>query len=1206
MYLSKLQLLGFKSFPEKTELVFDRGITSVVGPNGCGKTNLLDAIRWVLGESRMSVLRGSKLEEIIFAGTRDFKPLGMAEVSLLFDNQDHTIPSGYDQISVTRRLFRSGDSEFLINRTPCRLKDITEMFLDTGLGSSAYSVIEQSMVDVLLSDKTEDRRFLFEEAAGITKYKQRKRQALRKLEATDADLLRLQDVLAEVETQVRSLKRQVSKAERHRDLTDEIKRIGISLSSAEWNALEAKRSELAKQVEELRIKSEGNSARLKELELQREKVALEKTDLEKKARDIQEQLEKAVEECHILESEISVLKEKDRNAVESFKRSESEIENLERRRKSLESEITENRTRQDEFQDKVSQTNERLVEIEEELEKRFSELTALQQELESRQADLDSATADLAGRRESQLSLDLRYDADNAKLQEVVSEIESLESEEKKLAVEHEAGLNEARIVGDKLDSGREDSKRLEENLDSIDSKLAERQDGKRQTEAELERVAAKLEFLDKVIADYEGYSGGASVIGKLKGEIPGIHDTVANVIESDRSHSALVQAVLGDLAAYFIVDDDHAASAIHDRVVKEKLGRVGVIVRNRVMEKPVEDSQAAPPDCTPVRNLVRSDDVFAPVLDFLFDGHFIANSKSGELAAEYETVSFWEEDGRLIGSGGRIQASGSQEVVLVGRMAERDRFSETKSLLSDNLTSTANEIQRLAEDRKGIVESISVKRSELSNLQGELTQLSIKNSNREYELSNVRSRLAEKQRIRDALHTGISSISEDKSRLGDEVQALAERRTKLESEVGVIKLRTRDAEEAFSKTDKDASSIKMELISLEGQLDTLRTNGSRLAELLDDVAENVVTRETLQSEYLRTAAECKRLISETEETLHEKYKLEEEKRVESVSVSTQVAEVASGITEYDRELKTVRVEGSEILEQIHQIELDRSNNRSRIDALLADSSEKYDFDPATSSLHVKLTPEQRVEMSEELGDLKRKRDSLGPVNMLALDEYEEQSKRFEFLSAQVRDLNTAKDDLKSTITKINTTARKHFLDTLEEVQRNFSSIFEELFQGGEAEVKLEEGVDPLEANIVIKARPRGKKILSIQQLSGGERALTSISLLFALYLVKPSPFCILDEVDAPLDDANIGRFLKMIRRFSESTQFVIITHNKLTMEAADILYGVTMRHPGVSQIVSVNLKDGQDVEDVLEGKSTEEPADVESEAEPEFVETEK
>ena len=308
MYLSRMHLLGFKSFPEKTELKFDKGITSIVGPNGCGKTNLLDALRWVLGETRMSVLRGSRLEEIIFAGTRDLKPLGMAEVSLTFDNHDRVIPSDYNEINITRRLFRSGDSEFLINRTPCRLKDITEMILDTGLGPGAYSVIEQSMVDVLVSEKAEDRRILFEEAAGITKYKQRKNAAIRKLDATESDLLRLQDVLTEVHSQVGMLKRQVSKAERHRELSDDIKRIGVSLSSAEWNRLSDGEKELKSRLDDLKTESDAHSSKLGEMELKREQAMLEKTELDQFVRKLQTDLSEAVAECHRLENELSVLK----------------------------------------------------------------------------------------------------------------------------------------------------------------------------------------------------------------------------------------------------------------------------------------------------------------------------------------------------------------------------------------------------------------------------------------------------------------------------------------------------------------------------------------------------------------------------------------------------------------------------------------------------------------------------------------------------------------------------------------------------------------------------------------------------------------------------------------------------------------------------------------------------------------------------------
>jgi chromosome segregation protein len=425
---------------------------------------------------------------------------------------------------------------------------------------------------------------------------------------------------------------------------------------------------------------------------------------------------------------------------------------------------------------------------------------------------------------------------------------------------------------------------------------------------------------------------------------------------------------------------------------------------------------------------------------------------------------------------------------------------------------------------------------------------------------------------------------------LTKEVDDLQESRSRIESELTDIRSKLRVAEDDYTTSDKDNSRLKLELVGLEGRLSTLRSNRGRFDELKNDILETIGSRTGQQSELLTISAESKRTVREHEAELKSEYARTEEKRAETVRISTAVSELDAKIKKMDEELKVLRREETATLEKTHELDLELSSVRSRKSNLIEDSVEHYEFDPSTSSLEVKLSDDQLADLSEQLATLRRRLDGLGPVNMLALDEYDEQSKRYHFLSEQLADLTTAKEDLKSTISKINTTAKRLFTETLESVRSNFQDVFKELFEGGSADVRLEEGVDPLEANIIITARPRGKKILSIQQLSGGERALTSISLLFSLYLVKPSPFCILDEVDAPLDDANIARFLKMIKRFSEGTQFVIITHNKLTMEAADVLYGVTMHQPGVSQIVSVNLNSAEERDALLSEAPVEEP----------------
>ncbi len=1194
MHLSKLQLLGFKSFPEKTNLVFKRGITSIVGPNGCGKTNLLDAIRWVLGESRMSVLRGSRLEEIIFAGTRDFKPLGMAEVSLTFDNHDQTVPSGYNEINITRRLFRSGDSEFLINRTPCRLKDITDMFLDTGLGPSAYSVIEQSMVDVLLSDKTEDRRYLFEEAAGITKYKQRKRQAIRKLDATEADLLRLQDVLAEVGAQVSSLKRQVSKAERHRSLMEEIKRTGVSLSSAEWHRFEESEKRLSRELDETKTKADSLSANEKKLELERENLSLTRAEKEQALRDVQAELERAVEGCHNLENELSVLKEKARSSKELFEQAGQDIDSLHKRRDSLDNEIEENKQQQDDSAQHIDALNVKLSGKESEFEQRLQHFNSIRKQLDSKLAALAELKNRLAAKRESQLSLDLQYGSDSKKLTELDNDIERLKQDINRVSSQREETATKAsetegnlETIKTNLDRSLAEKANHEETFAGIDEQI-------RQLESRLDRITGRIEFLEGVVSEYEGYGSGAAALGRIKEEIPGVLDTVANLVQTDPEHSRLIQAVLGEYASFFVVEDSDVASRVIERIRNEKLGRVALIIKSKAKELNGQRKSLDSANITPVRELVRGDDGLSDVLDFLFADHYLCESSSDSIPDAPSDCNLWTHDGELTASNGMVRAAGLHEVVLIGRKQEIEKLSADREKIIAELESLKNERSLEAEKLARLIRQINELDTRLSKTEKHSNEIRVELAGFEYELASLERQKAEKEKVRDELSTILESITRDKGEVDGELERLQRQHVEIEQEVEQLRKESVEAEQLSGDSEREANKLRMELVGAEGQLDTLRSNHQRMTELRTDIVDTIVTREKQQSEYLTTAVDCRRLIREGEVNLKNRYEEAETKRAGVVAINSEIAEFDDKLSDLDGYLKNARRELNGFRENLHKLDLELSSVRARKANHIQDSIEHYDFDPSKSSMRVELSDEKRAEMKSELEKLRHRLDLIGPVNMLALDEYEEQSKRYQFLDEQVNDLMSAKDDLKSTITRINTTARKLFTETIDKVRENFQEVFRELFEGGEADIRLEEDTDPLEANIIIKARPRGKKVLSIQQLSGGERALTSISLLFSLYLVKPSPFCVLDEVDAPLDDANIVRFLKMIRKFSETTQFVIITHNKLTMEAADVLYGVTMEKPGVSQIVSVNLDDVDEIDPLIQDGNA---ADVEEEA---------
>ena len=846
--------------------------------------------------------------------------------------------------------------------------------------------------------------------------------------------------------------------------------------------------------------------------------------------------------------------------------------------------------------------NDELADGENELDIKQTEYNKLKSQLVDAESEFEQLREKLTGRRESQLSLDLQYRADHEKLTKLAEELQGIENRISILQTDFDERTRKQRETEDRIAN-------LESDLSDLRESIAERTTSIGDLDAEIqsfrnqsEKATTRIDFIEKVVSEYEGYGAGAAAVGKLKDEISGLFDSIANLIQTDAAHYSLIQAVLGDFAGYFVVDTQETADAVIDRVKSEKLGRVGLLILEEFGDAP-SGPESADPRSRSIRSLVRCDDRFKPVLDFIFGSHYLIDGIPDPWRPADDSW-YWMDDGSLIASGGKLRSAGRDEVVLVGRKDEIRRLKKSREEIGSKLAECESRRTEQINQRDAEQSRASEIDSSLSDLKKQLTEQNIANSRIEYELTSLKTRQTEKAQAREQITGSLDSISRDKTDIERELGSLQAGREEQEGRIAELREKLTAAENSYSAAERECNKLKMDLVSVEGKLSTLRSNGERLAEVREDIERTITTREEQQAEATQTAIDCSRTIESNEVVLKTESEKSEKLRDEHSRKSSEAAEQETRIQDIDDGLKSIRRANSQFVEQIHRVELDFSSVRSRKENLIEDALEHYDFDPSRSSLTVKLSDEQIEQMTEELNQKRARLSNLGPVNMLALDEYEEKSKRYQFLSEQVEDLVKAKDDLKSTISKINTTAKRLFTETLEAVRKNFQDVFKELFVGGEADIRLEDETDPLEANIIITARPRGKKILSIQQLSGGERALTAISLLFSLYLVKPSPFCILDEVDAPLDDANIGRFLKMIKRFSETTQFIIITHNKLTIEAADILYGVTMRQAGVSQIVSVNLNSEADRKVIL-GEDEAGPTVESEEVVEDMVETE-
>ncbi len=1197
MYLQRLDILGFKSFANKTTVRFSNGVTAIVGPNGCGKTNVLDALRWVLGEQRPTLLRGGKMEEVIFNGTRDLKPLGMAEVTLTVVNDRGVLPTEYTEVQVSRRLFRSGESEYLLNKVPCRLKDISDLFTDTGMGAHSYSVIQQDMIDSVISDKAEERRFLFEEAAGITKYKQRKKAALRKLEATESDFLRLRDIHSEVKTQVNSLYRQHKKAERYQKIADNIRQWDLYLSSSRYRELEFEKRRLRAELDALTETKLARSVELDQAMLQLETERAELLGIEQQLNQLSQQILEATGSTHRAEQQISILREKKISAASLIERNSADVTTLSTRVESLNAQLidtardlaslqavheqslneaqhaeraqAEADTRLIEARSTRETDNRKLIDIETRLSSGKTEENSLREqeaELSAQLADLDRQLTDSVPRQQAAIAA-------------------------------HEAGQqNLARLQTKKTDTERQQTA-LNMEMESLIERSEELGIEIANLTSAIEACEARRNLLNDMILHYEGHESGLVAAMSLRERWPGIVGTVAEKLVPVEGLERALESALGSLAGFMICSNRATAEDVIRFLKSENKGRVGILVPdagvlNPVVRRPelsaggfvgwLESFVSTEPELRPLMEAVLSriavfkagtnPDEILPHLPYGFS----AVSTDGVLYSKNVIVGGSDDRFPLFRRREKVQ----EQENLIGE------FSAKLQSARDKKNHLAAELARLRADSGALVASLDQTIEEIETAQRGLGEL-------EFQRRTLASEIERWERDRTQLRGRVESLRNRQCTLGLDFDQLAQLKSQIVNAMSQAVVRLDDFEKAVADSLDRVAKLQVASVEARSRVEQAQSRMGHLKEIAADIqrtidektAENVRSQEDI-------AAAIER-ISTLEIELKSAFERREElQRLQDVERGKQAEVMARNATR-EKSIKELREAREAVNEQMHGLEIRLNTVDSEATTIAAKTLEEYQVEIAsvdTPCPNPEMPPERAGEYLHDQRDLLRK---FGAVNLLALEEYRTASEREKFLSEQLTDLTTARDDLQTTITKINQTAKQLFMETFDKARTNFQSLFQELFSGGDADIMLEDPNDPLESNIEISARPRGKKLLSITMMSGGERALTAISLLFALYLVKPSPFCILDEIDAPLDDANCHRFLRIIRKFSGQTQFITITHNKITMEAADNLYGITMEQPGVSKLVAVKFSesDGEGVADVM--IDTDEPSDA-------------
>ncbi|NOT35278.1 MAG: chromosome segregation protein SMC [Candidatus Eisenbacteria bacterium] len=1173
MFLHKLEIQGFKSFVDRTEVFFSDGVTGVIGPNGCGKTNVSDAIRWVLGEQSAKLLRGDTMEDVIFNGAPSRKPLGMAEVHLTFKNDRGLLPTEFAEVTVSRRVFRSGLSEYFLNKTPCRLKDIRDLFFDTGMGSHAYSVIERQMVDQVLSDNSGHRRFLFEEASGITKYKARKRETLQKLDATESDLTRLNDIVFEIERELRSLARQVGKARRFARLRDEIQALDLTLTAGRVAELRTREKELAEQWQEEAVRREGVTVEVDLLEVRLNDQRLTLLELERELstaqaglRDREDARGQAEHQIVLLRERVAGLLRRAEEAAEEAARMRERLAEVQTREREAEAKLAECRASLGGAQSDADASEQALQAVDGELRERRHVAQ------DHRQLSLDLFSAEAEKRaacdrvRERMAALAERRESAERRVAELGARLEELD---------RVATSGEARRVA--LAADLDESKRmlleLEAAIAAASHSVGSADESLSQLRQDAAAAESRLETLLELKRGLDGVSEGARVLLSSDDRIAGLVGLVADVLEVPSRFLEALEASLGEASAFVLAEDRDALDASLERLRVLESGRATLVDLSALTTGTLTALPDGPGVVGRASELVRCDARFRPLVDRLLGAVVVVEDRAAaaRLAVQSEGgLRFVSLDGE-VWERGRVRAGSRLSTGLLHREME---IRELSGRLAD---------LRLAVEAQGR-ERASHDAARNAAIAARATAVSDVDARREA-LERAARDLDATARDRQWTEQETRERRDEIAAFAIEIEGLDRAQVRAEADLG-------EFQQQLEKARLEVADLDGVVVELEGRRDEASARAQAARERLLALARE-------QGEWEAQWGRAEQTRRELESGLGGRAEEEAQSRARIVEIEAQVTGIEAGLaglleSESTQRARVTELQGrfvalkeelqsgddaarhkrfaqTELAELLHQIELDRLQSRAELERTFERLRTEYRMDPEQWNPEPAAEGFDAAQAQTQLEELRGRFGALGPVNLLALEDYTTRKDRHEFLTVQRADLVSAREQLLEAIQKINTTASDLFRDTFEKVQGHFRDIFKTLFEGGDAELRAL-GEDPLECEIEIVAKPRGKHLQSVTLMSGGERALTAIALLFAIYLVKPSPFCLLDEVDAPLDDANVDRFLRMLRRFANRTQFVIITHNKKTMEAADVLYGVTMQELGLSKLVSVRF----------------------------------
>lgn len=1180
MYLKRIEMQGFKSFADKTVLEFKPGITTVIGPNGSGKSNISDAIRWVLGEQSMKSLRGAKSEDIIFAGTQARKSLGFAEVSIVIDNNDNKLPIEYSEVTVTRKIYRSGETGYFINKVPCRLKDILELFMDTGIGKDGYSIIGQGKIDEILSNKSEDRRHIFEEAAGIVKYRTRKQESEKKLEQTKLNLLRINDILAEIEANIEPLKLQSDKAKQFLDLREELKSIEVGLFIYNINTYKEKLEQLVKDEDIITSQKEAEDGKMEALQASKEELRQVVDDITAQIENMQNIGFESSNKIEKINSEIGISNER--------------IQNNNANKQRLETEILEVKSRIEELKEEQKQKLEKKTNLTSNKEKFEKELAEKEAELAELSKKLSAKELEIEGKKQIvQDNIDKKYElAAEINTQDV--NYENLEKRKKQLKNEIDSVISE-------LDSTRYGKNEISKGFYDIESKrniavekLEKSVQAKEQNiqklkqyEDEISKLTytqrmkrARHQFLIETEKEKEGYNKTVKSLlvacDKDSNLNKGIHGVLANLISVEKEYETAIEMCLGQALQNVVTSTEQDAKKMIEYLRSNSLGRASFLPIASVQGKKLDKLTKMDGVIGIASDLVKCKKEYEQIILSLLGRTVVVEDMDTAIAlAKKDKYSFRivTLKGDIISSSGSISGGSVQTktVNILGRSREiEDLEKELKKLEKQIADKTA--------EKEEYASSIGDSIEETAKLEKELQEIEIIYATEKQKMVAVEENITRLENRLAKLKEEVTQTEKQKeeNRLlkeqkETEIQTLTQQIEELNKVIEEFALNNKDNQKYIDDLNFDITNLKISVTSFDESESSIEEMVERISQ---DIKNNEQSIENKNQNILAINEENTKL----EQTITEYNNQIEQIKQEVTNSGTKVEELKQEriaknekLVNTENEIQSQFSTLESLKEQIIKLDVKKTKLEQDLQQVVESLWNEYELTPNSTEEYQK--PNNVATAQKQVNSLRNKIKDLGSINIDSIEEYKKTKERYDFMSEQRLDLENTASKLRKIIGDMTTTMQNQFKEKFELINKNFNEVFTELFNGGKAELILENEENILECGIDIRVQPPGKKLQNMMLLSGGEKAFTAIALLFAILKINPAPFCILDEIEAALDDVNVYRFAEYLKKFCKQTQFLVITHRKGTMEAGDSVYGVTMEENGISKLLSIKLK---------------------------------